>query len=581
MLCLGATQPEVVVHVSPKGADEAEGTAEAPFATIGRAQRAVRDAKKGGTAGDITVVLADGRYELETPLRFGPEDGGAVGQSVSYVAAEGAAPIISGGRRLQGWTRTDEGLWSLSLDELPQDVQRPRQLFLEGKRLQRAQWPKEREEKARVSAVSEDLKTVTLDRFAEGLDLEGAEAELVVIQHWAVSRMPIVGHSGPELHLSAPAGWIGHYDALNTTPGKAVMLENAPEFVTESGEWCLDAKGDRLLLKLDEDPNESEVTAAALENLLVIEGARNAPVRNLHFKGVAFEHSAWSIPDYGWRGIQAAHYGTSTDEPVHVAPPALALAYAERCSFENVRAAHFGATGFGLGPGCRENVLSRCVIEDAAANGIVFGWRAVAAPFKDGIPELDADWASPEDVPRDNRIEDSVVRRCAQVFHGAVGIADMFCDGTRIEHNLVEDMPYTGVSVGYIWNEEETNQRNTLVAHNHIREVMLQVADGGGIYTLGYQPGSVLRGNYIHHVRRSSYTSGGAQNNGIFFDQGSSGFLVEENIIHDTTGVPMRFNRAEPEKNTLQNNCTEAAPGDSEFPESRAAQAGPRGEQAQ
>ena len=53
---------------------------------------------------------------------------------------------------------------------------------------------------------------------------------------------------------------------------------------------------------------------------------------------------------------------------------------------------------------------------------------------------------------------------------------------------------------------------------------MQHLGDGGGIYTLGFQPGTVIRGNHIHHVQRSRFNQA-APNNGMFIDEGSKGFL--------------------------------------------------------
>jgi hypothetical protein len=54
-----------------------------------------------------------------------------------------------------------------------------------------------------------------------------------------------------------------------------------------------------------------------------------------------------------------------------------------------------------------------------------------------------------------------------------------------------------------------------------------------------------LRGNLIHDVHRSTYAHGGAPNNGFFSDEGSSGFLFESNVVHTTSGEPVRFNQCE------------------------------------
>ena len=87
---------------------------------------------------------------------------------------------------------------------------------------------------------------------------------------------------------------------------------------------------------------------------------------------------------------------------------------------------------------------------------------------------------------------------------------------------------------------------------------MKTLADGGGIYTLGFQPGTVLRGNLIHDVHRSAYAHGGAPNNGFFIDEGSKGFLFESNVVHRTSGKPVRFNQCQREWHTWNGNAFNA-----------------------
>ena len=80
---------------------------------------------------------------------------------------------------------------------------------------------------------------------------------------------------------------------------------------------------------------------------------------------------------------------------------------------------------------------------------------------------------------------------------------------------------------------------------------MLKMADSGGIYTLGFQPGTVIRGNLIHDVDR---THGRALSNGMFIDEGSKGFLFERNIIYNTPDGPIRYNQCKEEWHTFRDN---------------------------
>ena len=69
----------------------------------------------------------------------------------------------------------------------------------------------------------------------------------------------------------------------------------------------------------------------------------------------------------------------------------------------------------------------------------------------------------------------------------------------------------------------------------------------GGIYTLGLQPGTVLRGNLIHDVRSRRY--GGW---GIYPDEGSTGILIEDNICFNFTEQP--FHQHYGRDNIVRNN---------------------------
>jgi len=61
----------------------------------------------------------------------------------------------------------------------------------------------------------------------------------------------------------------------------------------------------------------------------------------------------------------------------------------------------------------------------------------------------------------------------------------------------------------------------------------------GGIYTLGIQPGTVIRGNHLHHIWSQAY--GGW---GVYLDEGTSHLIVEHNLVHDTKDAPFNIHYA-------------------------------------
>jgi hypothetical protein len=121
-------------------------------------------------------------------------------------------------------------------------------------------------------------------------------------------------------------------------------------------------------------------------------------------------------------------------------------------------------------------------------------------------------------------------------FEGAVGIVGELTQGTWIEHNEVTHTPYTGISVGWSWNQNPTTAGNNLIRNNNIHDTLQLMEDGGGIYTLGNQPGTVVSENYVHDEFRSTFTVYNSPIAGIYLDEGSTNITVSNNVV---SHVPM------------------------------------------
>lgn len=305
---------EDAFYVAPNGNDLNKGTAEQPFASIRRAQAAIREMSEAGLKNDVVVYLHSGTHYFEKTLQFGPLDGGTKEHSVTYTAAEGQQVTISGGREIQGWQRGNDGFWTVKLPDVKAGKWFFRQLYADGKRMGRGRYPEEGFLK--IKSVSKDYKTLQFTEPLPEFNFGGQDTEVVVVQNWSISRELIAQSKPEELKAETPIGWVGHSHCL-PKPRMSVFLENALSLVTEPGQWYLDRKSGTLHYKAadGEDPNQRRFVAPLADQLVRVEGAADRPVRNLHFKGIGFAHTNWLIPKIGYGGIQACYHGTTVDEP--------------------------------------------------------------------------------------------------------------------------------------------------------------------------------------------------------------------------------------------------------------------------
>ena len=108
-----ASAAPISLFVSPSGSDASgDGSAGAPFASVARAQAAVRAATANATLplqADAVVSVASGAYVWPAPLRFGVADSGSGGFAVRYVGAGDGASVVYIGAQITGWQRVAPG----------------------------------------------------------------------------------------------------------------------------------------------------------------------------------------------------------------------------------------------------------------------------------------------------------------------------------------------------------------------------------------------------------------------------------------------------------------------------------------
>jgi len=523
--------PAVEIHLAPGGDDSGPGTAARPVATLTRARDAARETIASGLKEDLHVVVHGGTYRVTEPLVLGPEDGGTSEHAVLWRAAEGTAPVISGGRVVGGWKQDGEA-WRTTIPEVKAGTWRFNELFVGGERRPRARHPNEGW--ARVESVVDDRRQFTWKESEVPPLADPGEAQLLFLHDWSVTRvgMASMDAASRTLALAVP---VPESRRLNKWgPHARYRLENHPALLDAPGEWYLDTKTGALSYRpmQGETIGETETIAPVATQLLTVRSSADSarPLTNIHFRGLTFEHCAYR-PAGGWyTGGQAGFHWDEKKRKgggLRVAVrPAIAVEGAGRCRFEACRFRHLGGSGVWFGRACHGCGLVGCLVEDVAGNGVMVGEGRV----RDG-PQ----------IATGNRVENCRILRCGRRFFGAVGVWVGLSAENVITRSEIAHHPYTGVSVGWRWNPTPSPCKANRVTRNHIHHCMQILSDGGGIYTLGRQPGTRLAGNHIHDI---PVNAGRAGSNGMFLDEGTTELVIEGNLIHDTVRSPLRFHRA-------------------------------------
>ncbi len=277
--------PAATLHVAPNGNDAWSGTLDrpnpdgtnGPLATLGGRRNAVRRLKAQGPLKEAVLIsVAAGTYPLTETLTFEPQDSGTATAPIVYQAADAARPVITGGRKITGFTPAEHGQWKVHLPEVASGQWYFEDLYVNGRRAVRARSPNQfyyyvRGKAAPVvdPATGKPEPRPNRSFVADPKDLaplaampkEQLQDALVVFYHsWesSVSRVAAVDPQTGTVVLASDAPW----PCNMWGPSQRYHIENVKAALDAPGEWFLDRNGDLFYIPLPgEDPAKAEVVA--------------------------------------------------------------------------------------------------------------------------------------------------------------------------------------------------------------------------------------------------------------------------------------------------------------------------------
>lgn len=556
------------LYVSSKGDDSKTGTSQDDaYKTI---QKAIDESKRYIDKSDVLIKLLDDNYQIIQPIEINGEHTDPNGKHKLIVEGSDKTSI-SGGKVLDSkWIKSDEkNIWTY--DCANENIEDIDGLYVDNVLYNEAQ----------LELVT-DFNNINLVKDANGIiknitftfanesniydklkNLESTIDDMQLIYRWewknSVFNIEKIENNNGKMivHLSN--------DTLNILNGKTslqndfiptynqqhiqTIIKNNEGLLTNDNEYYYNSSDKKLYLYSNKDPNEESVIIPQSNGLLNITGSSEKFANNIVFSKVKFEYGTHldelSMPflntqaDYGY-------FGTTDHYLFKLRAGQINLNFCSNVDFKNCLFSNIDSTALTMDQYVYNTTIENSGFDSIGGVAIRVGsveTEDVASkdrrPHKQEKDEVvlsvDTDVRyGYNHMPQNIKIYNNYIQNVGTFNASSPAVNVMYGYIVDVKNNTIKDTPYTGISVGWGWNNSNNqyitkNSGKINIESNAFLNNVTTLKDGAPIYTLGYfGEGVTISKNYINtNVSEEGY------HGGIYLDEGSENIDITDNVVID------------------------------------------------
>lgn len=467
-----------IFYVDFSGDDGNPGNADRPFRTISHAAALMNP-------GDRCVIGSGVYHEAVVPRHSGTKL-----SPITFVAATGERPVISGTSQLTGWSRHSGNIWKAPM---PWSLGKNNQVFYNGTMLQEARWPNKPESAGIMTPagayVSEaDSMGIECDDFPEFFaeidSWEGTVIWVMARSKWTSWSKQVEGYDAGRKKVIFPIPDIsrGHMSPVFPRENHhEFYLANHVAFLDQPGEWYYN-EDEKMLYMIPPDgtdPGNARVTAKRRMTAFDLEDKSH-----IHISGI----------------------------DIHAAT--INMENASNCMVRDVRASYIshsrgGETGYSMGEKTgiyitgTGNVIRDSEIAFSVEHGIYLGGTGNAV-INCHIHTIN--------------------------YYGCYGTpVRVFGYGNMVSHCTINESGRDGIQI---------SGQAHLIQYNHVYHVGLISHDLGMLYTVGNDGGGTeIRHNVFHDNLSKGHPIG------LYLDNFTSNYICHHNVVWGIRNDPIRLNK--------------------------------------